>query len=425
MLNRKQAPALKEISTLHLPKYQKTVLANGIPLYIVNMGTQNVFKVEVIFHAGRRHELKHQVANATAKLLKEGAGKMDSASIAEHIDFYGGTLGQAQNLDTPSVILYGMCKHFDHLLPVFTEVITNPSFPQEEFDRFIREKKQELPINLSKNDIVAYRKITASIFGESHPYGYNSSLEIYDQLKRADLVQHFEQNYVSCNCTIIASGKIDQHIIDKINQELAPKIKKGQLPPPTYTEVQSEVKNTFIERPNAVQSALRLGRKLFNREHPDFFGLFVLNTILGGYFGSRLMMNIRENKGYTYNIYSMIDTMIVDGSFIIGTEIGTEYVDATLKEIHHEMNRLQTEPVPLGELQMVRNYLKGSILNWIDGAFNVADIVKMLVINDLDEQYFLDLVKKIETISAKEIQTLAQKYLNPADWHQVIVGQKT
>ncbi len=425
MLNRLQAPAIQEISNLTFPNYQKIDLANGIPLYIVNMGTQNVFKVEVIFNAGRRMEHKRQVANTTAKLLKEGANNKSSAEIAEHIDFYGGTIGQSHSLEIPSLVLYGMNKHFDRLLPVFADVISNPTFPEEEFQKYIKEKKQQLPINLSKSDIVAYRTITESIFGEDHPYGYNSSIAIYDDLNREDLIQHFQTNYIDQHCIIIASGKIDQHIIQKINDDLAPRILSGTKRELPYPATIPKVQSTFIEKPNSVQSALRLGRKLFNRHHPDFFGMYMLNTIFGGYFGSRLMMNIRENKGYTYNIYSMIEPMIVDGSCIIGTEIGTEYVNATLKEIHHEMDRLCTELVSEKELQMVRNYLKGTMLNWIDGAFNVAEVVKTLAVNELDEAYFKGLVDTINNISPKEIRQLAQRYLDPADWHQVIVGQKT
>ncbi|MEM9822073.1 MAG: insulinase family protein, partial [Bacteroidota bacterium] len=181
-------------------------------------------------------------------------------------------------------------------------------------------------------------------------------------------------------------------------------------------------KSIKIPHPDSVQTAIRIGSKIFNKKHPDYPGLFVLNTILGGYFGSRLMTNIREDKGYTYNIFSTLDTMISDGYFYIGTEVGNEFVEPTMTEIYGEIERLQNEAVEEGELQMVRNYLLGNLLTNLDGPFNVADVIKSLILDDLPFSEFDQMVHRIKTIESDELRRLAQKYLQKDQLWELIVG---
>jgi zinc protease len=424
MPNRKQAPPLRPIGRLALPPYQKVVLEKGIPLYLVNMGTQDVFKLEVFFHAGRYHEAKQMAATATARMLKEGSTAHTASEIAEMIESQGGTLATPTNLDAPSFALYGLNKYLDELLPIFTEVVFQPAFPQHELDSYVAEKIQQLNIDLSKNEVVAYRAITEAIFGTRHPYGYNSTPEAYRALERDDLVRHYNDHYLSGNCSIFLSGRINDEMVARVEQAIASRIPEGHSVPLAHEITTSAERDIFIERPKTVQTAIRLARRLFNRHHPDHNGLYVLNTILGGYFGSRLMMNIREDKGYTYNIYSMMDVMNKDGALIIGTEVGHEQAEDTLRQIRLEMERLCHEPVSDGELQMVRNYIMGTLLNYLDGPFNVADMVKSLTTAGLSDGHFGELLRVIEHITPEELLVLAQKYLKPDDYHKVVVGVK-
>ena len=196
----------------------------------------------------------------------------------------------------------------------------------------------------------------------------------------------------------------------------------GSIAVPELISTPTKVGNTYITLPNTHQSSIRIGRKLFSRHHPDYKGLFVLNTILGGYFGSRLMANLREEKGYTYNIHSSLDAMRYDGYFYIGTEVGTQHTSATLEQIYLEMQKLQDTPISTDELEMVRNYLMGNFLTMLDGPFNVSEVAKTLVSDHIPLSFFESLVRTVQEIQAEELQLLAQKYLNKEEMWEVIVG---
>jgi predicted Zn-dependent peptidase len=196
----------------------------------------------------------------------------------------------------------------------------------------------------------------------------------------------------------------------------------GERPKPFAPVAEGRPQSTIERRPETLQSAIRLGRKAFSRQHEDFYGLYVLNTLLGGYFGSRLMTNIREEKGYTYNIYSMLETMRHDGTLLIGTEVSPEYVAPTLKEIFREMEALQETRVGEEELTMVRNFLLGNFLTMLDGPFNVSEVVRTLVLDELPLDAFDQLVSTVQNIDADTLQRLSQKYLNKEEMWQVVVG---
>lgn len=422
MPDRTLAPPVADLSRLELPPYETQRLSNGIPLYVVNSGTQEVVKLEVVFHAGRPWEHKHLVARATLSQLKEGTAHHDTAAIAETFDFYGATLQTPYNLDTSSIVLYSLNKHFHKVLPLMAELLESPTFPKKELDTFIQRNQVELQVELSKTDVVAYRTITEMVFGSGHPYGYNSFPETYESLSRDDLVEHFQKHYVSENCAIFLSGRIEPGMISFIDEHLSRAIRPGSSAPPLPEATDVPPQRIHVNHPDRVQSAIRIGCRLFNRRHPDYAGMYVLNTILGGYFGSRLMDNIREDKGYTYNIYSSLDPMRFDGAFFISTETGTEFVRDTLAQIYHELDLLREQPVDEEELAMVRNYLLGGFLNMLDGPFNVADIVKTIILEDLPADYFERTVQAVNRITAEELQALARRYFNRADLWEVTVG---
>lgn len=422
MLNRKIPPPIREIRNLVLPEPAIHYLDNGVRVYETNMGTQEILKLEVVFHAGRPYEHKHMVARATARLLREGTLHMSAADIAETIDFYGGTISTPVNLDTANVILYSLTKHFDKLLPLLAEILYEPSFPEQELQTFIENNRQRLLVELRKNDVIAYRKITELIFGEDHPYGYNSVPETYTALTRDDLLRHHRDFYTSDNCTLFLSGKIEPHILPMINQYLGQKSSARNPVLPHLPEPPIPPRKLVIPNPDTVQTAIRIGRRLFNRQHPDYAGLYVLNTILGGYFGSRLMTNIREEKGYTYNIYATIDPMEFDGYLYIASEVGNEFVEKTLTEIYNECQLLCEEPIEEDELGMVRSYLMGTYLNMIDGPFNVSELIRTLVIDQVPLSHFHQLVETTRMITAAELQALARQYLRREELCEVIVG---
>ncbi len=414
-------PDIQEVKNLVVPPPDLWYLSNGVPVYETSLGTQEIIKMELVFLAGRPFERKKLASRSTAALMREGSSRYSSADIAETLDYYGGSLATPISLDTSNVLLYSLKKHFEKLLPIVADMLSGPTFPQEELDSFIERNKRRLRIDLSKNDVVAYRQFTELLFTKDHPYGYNSYPETYAQLTREDLVTHFQENYTTGNCMIFLSGKTDASIRKMLDEQLGHTILPGEKRPANIPAVNDQPEKIKIAHPDTVQTAIRIGRNLFNRHHEDYNGMYVLNTILGGYFGSRLMANIREDKGYTYNIYSSHEAMLYGGYFYVGTEVGNEFVEPTIREIYHEMEVLQTDLVDEEELIMVKNYLLGTLLTNLDGPFNIAEVVKTFISEGVALSAFEELANAIKNITPEELRNLARKYFKKEEMWEVVV----
>jgi zinc protease len=422
ILNRKKAPKIHSVTEIPLPLPELQYLDNGIPLYIINKGNIEAIRLEVILRTGRPQELKKTVARATASLLKEGTVSKNSAAIAEHFDFYGGSLSTSVGLDVTTVVMHSLTKYVTELLPTFAEILSAPVFPEKELATFVENSIQDLQVELTKNEVLAYRKLSESIFGATHPYGYNSETTDYKLLEINDIKTFYEKHFHANNATIIVSGKVTDETVALIRHHLG-SLRTGVVHHYLHQAEATQPSKYFEEKNDSSQTAIAIGRKMFNRKHEDYNGMFVLNTILGGYFGSRLMENIREEKGYTYNIYSSLEPAFHDGYFYISTEVSNEFTTATLKEIYQELAILREELISEKELKMVRNYLLGNMLNLIDGPFNIAELCKTFIAEDIDFQDFKHFVNDIKTISPEQIRSLAQRYFREEDLWEVVIGK--
>jgi len=211
-------------------------------------------------------------------------------------------------------------------------------------------------------------------------------------------------------------------VINLLNEYIGKTLVKKEVIKSKVIEAFPDAKKVKIHLPNTLQTAIRLGCKLFNRHHEDYNDFYILNTILGGYFGSRLMSSIREEKGFTYNIFSALDPMHFDGYFYVGTEVGNEFVRPTLDSIYQEFDKLKNEPIKKEELKMVQNYLMGFFLTNLDGAFNVAELVKISRTENLPKDFFKNMVERVQSITSEELMSLSQKYLNEEKMWEVVVG---
>jgi predicted Zn-dependent peptidase len=279
-----------------------------------------------------------------------------------------------------------------------------------------------LEVEAAKPEVQSYRIITEQIFGSEHPYGYNSTPERYYALNRQDILDHYEHFYQAGACKVFISGKVDDQILTQLREGLERLPNKGKVTPRPGIARLSGTKNLQLEQEGAVQTAIRLGLPLFQRSHPDYPALFFLNTLLGGYFGSRLMSNIREEKGYTYNISSSLDCMRYDGCWLISTEVSPEFAEPTKAEIHREMERLRSESVDPDEIEMVGNYVLGLLLSMLDGPFNVADAVKTLISEEAPLDFFEEMARLCQEFTADQLKELSRQYLDPDQLLEVSVG---
>lgn len=424
-MNRKSAPEIKDAIefNLQLKPYEKFTLSNGVPVYAVNAGAQDVVQIEMIFYAGNWFEQQKNVAAATNFLLRNGTSKKSAFELNEEFEYYGAYCNRACHTETAVISLSSLAKQLPEILPLVREMITDSVFSHTELDIYKQNSKQRLSVNLQKSDFVATRLIDAYLYGEAHPYGKYTNPEDLDALEVEQLKDFFKQYYLNGQCVIFVSGKLPADIEQQLNNafgDLTLKPFNNQLTTINQTPA-AEKKHRMQNDADGVQGAIRIARPFPNRHHPDFMKIMVLNTLFGGFFGSRLMSNIREDKGYTYGIHSYVQNHIHESAWVISTDAGKDVCEATIEEVYKEMKLLREDLVDDEELLLVRNYLIGTILGDLDGPFHIMGRWKNLILNNLGDDYFYRSIETIKTISAEELRELAKKYLNPEEFYELIV----
>ena len=426
-LNRNNPPEFSEKFELPGLSWTTEYLRGTIPVHFINAGSQEVVKIEAGFNSGEWFQTKPKVALACNSLLREGTKSRSSAGISESLDFFGAYLESAISKDFGVVTLFSSNKFLSETLPVFCDVISNPQFPEKEFSIWKQNKIQKLKVDLQKVDFVARNLFSELIFKKNHPYGLITSEKDFSELNPDDLRNFFHFNYLGGIRHIIVSGRVEERvkslILSGLDKELSAGFVLGANALPESGLLPNTPEKKFVEHEGAIQSAIRIGRPLFSRLHPDYIEFTVLNTILGGYFGSRLMNNIREDKGYTYGIGSGVSSLMKGGQFVISTEVGAGVTQDALKEIYAEIEKLQTQPVGEDELELVKNYMLGNFLRSMDGPFALSERLSSLLDYQLNTDYLKVVIDRIRAATPHRIQTLAQNYLQKEDLSEMVVGK--
>jgi len=424
MLNRKEAPFATEISGIKIKETVEFTFQNGIKLYALNAGNEEVLKIDIIFNAGAISQQHKGQANFTAKMLSEGTSKYTAAEIAEKLDFYGAYFQAKSGTDDAVITLYCINKHLANCLPFIVEILTDSIFPENDLAILKKNTIQNLIVNEERNSFLARRTFNQSIFGNT-VYGDYSTKENINNIEQKILVDFYKHQYQKGIKYILVSGLVNDKVIKTIadnfdnNLFLSNEVNKNH-----YQETILKKETIFVEKPNSIQSAIRIGKKLFNRNNPDFREVQLLNLILGGYFGSRLMKNIREEKGLTYGIYSAIEAYPNDACWYIDTEMNNELCEKGIEEIYKEVKLLRTEKIGEDELRVAKNYLLGSFMRSIDGPFSLADRFKILKDYNLSYSYYYEYIEIIKNSTSERLLELANKYFNEESFTNIRVGAK-
>ncbi|MDR2293268.1 MAG: insulinase family protein [Prevotellaceae bacterium] len=424
-LNRTVAPKFKLPDKILLPAVNNISMQNGVSLSTINTGSADILRFSIVFDAGTRYQSQFLVAASTLNMLAEGTIKYKSEEIAEQLDFYGASVDFDIDRDWSCVTFYSLVRHFEKVMKIAEQIVKYPIFPEKELNIYKQNQKQQLIIERTKVSILAREALLSALFGKNHCYGAFAQPDDYDKLNSSLLNEFHKKYYSSNNAFIVVSGKISEKEI-KIISDFFGKSTWGNLQktePEQQKILASPEKLIYIPKTDSVQSAIRIGKILFNKNNHDYCGMFFLNTVLGGYFGSRLMKNIREEKGYTYGIYSNIVCMRDSGFLSISAEVGNEYVKSTLEEIKNEILRLQQQKITKDELSLVQNYIIGDILRSMDGAWKIADIyidVRQINANLKHVEQIFDEALKI---TPDKIQDLANKYLDINTLTTIIAGR--
>ncbi len=424
MIDRALAPVFREAENIELIKAKSHVLNNGLKIFTVSGGSQDLVRIEFIFSNIKYDVSKPLQTFAANSMLNDGTSEFTSSQIADKIDYYGAFLQTDYSNDQSSVTLFSLNKHLASTLPIVRAIISDSIFPQVELDTLIRNQKQKLSVNLEKNDFISRKVLNKVLFGDTL-YGYDVGFDDYDKLTRDQLKDYFREAYQPKNCTVIMSGTVKDETI-KLVDELFGRdwLSAGEITENDFHFSQGPGIEHYIEKPEALQSAIRIGQVAINRTHADFPGLQVLNTILGGYFGSRLMANIREDKGYTYGIGSALISLKSTGYFFIASEVGADVCTSAMEEIQKEIDTLKHQPVSTEELSLVRNYMLGSMLGSLENALSHADKFKNIYFSGLDYDYYQNYIQTVRNISPEDVQGLAHKYFHFDKFERVIVGKK-
>ena len=416
----RQQPEIVIPSSVDMPKAHPIAASNGVQIYTLPTPDFEVVRFSFVFRAGTSVQHKPFAASAAANMLGEGSNRLTAQQIAEQLDFYGSYFDVNIDRDYVYISFCSLRKFFMPTLEVAREIILNPAFPEHEFDVYCSKRKQNLAIERKKVDVQSRELFASALFGAEHPYGISSPEACYDELTREDLIDVYRKLYTATNCFVVCSGQLDDEVMGHI-RAMAEALPEGKsvditLPQTTTTHQMRRDIDT------ALQSSVRVGRLLFPRNHPDFVGMQVVAAVLGGYFGSRLMQNLREEHGYTYGVMAAMVNFDKEGYLAIATQVAREVREEVLTEIYYEIERLRNELIPEDELQMVKNVMIGEILRILDGPFGIADVTIENIMCGMNNSATEHSVEQIIAITAEQVRDLAAKYLRREDLVEVVVG---
>ena len=390
-LDRTTAPQIRQIDHFSIAAPERRVMPNGIPLNVIQVGNEDVVRFDLLVKGGQWNQTQPLLAMFTNRMLREGTQALTSSQIAEKLDYYGAWLDLSSSLNYGFITLYSLGKYFPKTVEILASMVKEPTFPEKELSVVVDVNKQQFLVNAQRVDVMARKRLNRALFGLSHPLGRYAELDDSDRINSQVLRDFYRQYYHSGNCSVYVSGKVTPEIVRCIEHHFGESAwgdTSRKMTHKTFQPVTEENKRIFIEKEDALQSSVKIGTFSISQQHPDYLKLRVLVTLFGGYFGSRLMSNIREDKGYTYGIGAGLVNYPGIGVLGISTEAANEYVEPLIAEVYKEMDILRSEKVSDKELEMVRNYMLGDMCRSYESAFSLSDAWIFIETSGLKNDFF-------------------------------------
>ena len=423
IIDRSVAPPSQPIRQIDLIEATTHRLSNGVPVHSIQAGKQPILGIEIVFRRGGiKHESQDAACFFTLKMLSEGTRRRSAYQISSLVDSLGAYLRLSPGTDRSSIEVYTLSKHANALLELLREMLTEPSFPEVELSQLKARQKQQIRMSNEKSNVVASRRMKSILFAEQ-AYGKSLTEVATEAINQQNLID-FHNNNLHSHWEIVLSGDVNSEIKALVEHHLGDiSITTGQPPVSSSTlEFSSVSKGNLVERPDSLQSSIRMGMPLFKKSHPDYHAIRILNTVLGGYFGSRLMRNIREEKGLTYGISSGVIALEEGGYLVIGTDVKKEFTQLALNEIYQEIELLRNQPVGVIELNTVTNYLAGRLLSSINTPFALAEKFRNIHSYGLTYGFYQNYLKILESITPQQLQEVTLRHLHTDQMSEVIVG---
>jgi zinc protease len=425
MLKRKVSPPTKALELKKIKEPEIIPLDNGIEVAFFNLGSQDLIHVELIFDNGLTQSSNIIIPTAVSELFGTASSSFGSGEIAEKLDFYGAFLETTINKDIASISIYSLTEHIDDVLNILFDALFNLVYPQNDIDIFLSNSLQKLKSELEKVEYVCLKTFNQYLF-KDHLYGDVISFSDFENISSKQLQLYFKSFYNPEDVSVVVSGKFDNSsLYNSLNNHLG-LWKGGSVKKNIPSIDKSEIFKLFVTKTNALQSAIRIGKIVpVKYGSVDYFKLKLLNTILGGYFGSRLMSNLREEKGLTYGINSSFINYDAASFVVISTTVKGESTSIAVKEIYSEIDRLSNQLVDNEELILVKNYISGSLMRTVDGPFLIAEQYKLLSHKGEKLAYLEKFNAVIQEITSDDLLQCAVKYFSVDSFSEVVVGPKS
>lgn len=400
------------------------VMPNGVPVYVLKGCNKEIIRLELLFKGGYAIQDKPLQATFTNRMLREGAGTLSSDEISHKLDYYGAWIECYSSQKCNHIVLYCLSKHFSPLLKMLESLVKEPQFPEANLDVVRRNGKAHFEVNSRKVDVLAQRHFEHMLWGDSHPLGHIVETADYDNITRDDLVDYHKIVYKSDNLAIFVSGDINDAETETVKSVFG-NDKWGYDCENRDVTVGLPCSNTGrcnVRVEGTVQSAVKVGFMAMDVSNPDFHKFRFLTVLLGGYFGSRLMSNIREKNGYTYHISAEVDAYGKRNAFMISSETANEYVELCIKEIYKELDKLCNEPISDGEVEHVRNYILGEMCRECEGLTAKSEVFVNAWLSGESFESVNEYLKVVKTVSANDLSRVAKEYLRPCEMIEIVVG---
>ncbi|HLW19595.1 MAG TPA: pitrilysin family protein [Cyclobacteriaceae bacterium] len=421
-LDRSRAPEFKIPEKITHVKPIKRVLTNGVPLFFIHTPHIDAVKIEVITAAnnGLLMTDKALVPFFTLHMLLEGTKSLKSEQIDNFFDHYASEVDVVSNFEQSGLSLLTTKKHFSQVLPLFRSLFTEAIFPEKELAKRKSQKELSISLNREQNGARANQLYRKGLFGKDHPYGFIAEEADVKRINREDL-DHFYRHGFLVNPEIFVTGNLQESDLDAIEELFRDlHVVQGDDPLPFFEKPVD--KRIFEPNEKSVQSSIRLGQHLIPKSHPDYQALTVFNTILGGYFGSRLIKNIREEKGHTYGIYSSIGSLNLSDYWMVMADVQQGFSEEVINEVYKEIDTLKNTPIDLSEQEVVRNYMIGNLLSSFSSPFDLMTRFKNVHQHGLDYRFYEEQLDFVKTFTPEDIMDIGTRYFNRENIFEVVVG---
>lgn len=427
-LDRSRPPQPRSGGRTLFPTFARYALSNGVPVFVVENHVQPYLSVQLVLRSGASSDGDIPgLADFTGSLLLSGAGERDAQTLAEEIDYLGAILDAGAGRDEMTVGLGVLSQFLPTALDLMADVSLRPRFEAEEVDR---ERKQAIASILQSEADPSYMaaiRFRREVFGTG-PFGtpLDGTRESLGRITRQACVAFHETMFTSGNAFIVAAGDIHpDRFVPMLEERFGswngerPPSPEYQIPKPAET-----LRIVIVDRPGSFQSAIRIGHVGIARRDPDYVPLVVANTLLGGYFNSRINNNLRERHGFTYGARSSVEVLKNPSLFSIVGSVGTAVTDRALEEMIHELRRMATEAVESDELEMTKNYLIGSQALQTETPGQIASFVRAIALYDLDDDYYRRFPEEIRAVTADDVLRVCQRCMDPSRMVAVIAGDR-